>query len=576
MLDIDYRLLEYIKLSFPDREISEHIYYIRQCKRWIQISSPIKDPNVHYEYISGKVELHFEGEECEMKYREIIDFLILKTEDSETFVWDSWGYGYRCQYGHVIDSQDELKQILSCFIAKFDKLINEFNQYTIATDAIQLEFNDILSSQMPDVDLHLLNLKQVLELPLAIPDYQRIYCWEECNVKCLLEDIFGHLEKQDINSPYRLGTVILHHNEGKYDIIDGQQRLVTLSILLNILGVYPKLLDEKFSSKRSRDYVAYNKYLIHSFCQKHPCNFNVLAQKLLQSLEFCVLVLQNSSLDLAYTFFSNQNSRGVGLTDYDLLKAHHLRYIPQAFEKQSMRAAEVWNKMIEDGRVDNDTTEAPNYVHTLDTYIYRLRRWMRKKICEDGNNDYRVKREYEAAPIIDEISPFGEKFYFNEPIQGGAHFFTFVELHLTKYRTFSQTDEYKTIHQLLIGGSFQWYRDAIEGLLFGYYLKFGECYLTDAMVVIMRIALQHRYTNTRANKSSILQYVSDTDIILMIDRATSPTFFLAEARNVAKELSYPAMQNMSPIQRSMRLKAKAVLKNLNKKISIDSFRNINV
>ena len=114
-----------------------------------------------------------------------------------------------------------------------------------------------------------------------------------------------------------------------------------------------------------------------------------------------MLVLQNTSIDLAYTFFSNQNSRGVELTDYDLLKAHHLRYIPSTFELQSKHAAEVWNKMIEDGRSQSDQTTTPDYVRTLDTYIFRLRKWMRKKPCDDSTGNYRVKREYEAAPIVE-------------------------------------------------------------------------------------------------------------------------------------------------------------------------------
>ena len=107
-------------------------------------------------------------------------------------------------------------------------------------------------------------------------------------------------------------------------------------------------------------------------------------------------------------FFSNQNSRGVALTDYDLLKAHHLRYIPSTCEQQSRHAAEKWNKMIECGRNNSDLTMQPDYVRTLDTYIYRLRKWMRKKDCDDSVGNYRVKCEYEAAPIVEEIPPFGD------------------------------------------------------------------------------------------------------------------------------------------------------------------------
>ena len=334
------------------------------------------------------------------------------------------------------------------------------------------------------------------------------------------------------------------------------------------------MLSERIATQRSIEYVAYNKYLIHEFVQKH-LNIHDGVEKLKNMLEFSVIVLQNTSIDLAYTFFSNQNSRGVALTDYDLLKAHHLRYIPSTCEQQSRHAAEKWNKMIECGRNNSDLTMQPDYVRTLDTYIYRLRKWMRKKDCDDSVGNYRVKCEYESAPIVEEIPPFGEKFYFNEPIQGGAHFFAYVEQHVQKYHEFTKTEEYKSLHNTIVGGSNQWYRDIIESVLFCYYLKFGSFYLSDALIVIMRILLQHRYTSTRALKASVVQYAGNSELVLIIDQATSPTFFLAEARNIAKELSYPSRQNMSPIMRAMRMKASNISKKLENNIVVESFKNLN-
>ena len=57
-----------------------------------------------------------------------------------------------------------------------------------------------------------LKIKKLSELfdntcSLKIPDYQRIYCWSEKNVICLLDDIQG------INSEYRLGTLILQKKQ---------------------------------------------------------------------------------------------------------------------------------------------------------------------------------------------------------------------------------------------------------------------------------------------------------------------------------------------------------------------------
>ena len=548
-----------------------------QTKRYIQIFLDGYDHDLHYEYRidrqwNGRVELHFEGN-WETKYGVLIDRLMNNTQNSDELYWSEWDYGYRCQHSKKINTIDELFETMSYMMDLFNKLIDSLSSEMPTIEPQIIECDGMLPQHNDKVDIFEKKFGDILRLPLSIPNYQRIYCWEERNVKCLLNDVYEHIYNKT-TTRYRLGTIILHFHDGKYDIIDGQQRLVTLALLLSEIGVRSQLLSERIATQRSIEYVAYNKYLIHEFVQKH-LNIHDGVEKLKNMLEFSVIVLQNTSIDLAYTFFSNQNSRGVALTDYDLLKAHHLRYIPSTCEQQSRHAAEKWNKMIECGRNNSDLTMQPDYVRTLDTYIYRLRKWMRKKDCDDSVGNYRVKCEYESAPIVEEIPPFGEKFYFNEPIQGGAHFFAYVEQHVQKYHEFTKTEEYKSLHNTIVGGSNQWYRDIIESVLFCYYLKFGSFYLSDALVVIMRILLQHRYTSTRALKASVVQYAGNSELVLIIDQATSPTFFLAEARNIAKELSYPSRQNMSPIMRAMRMKASNISKKLENNIVVESFKNLN-
>lgn len=582
MLSINEQLEHLLKERFPNRSFGESYYApgTWQSSRYIQILTPLNDKNIHYEYCidsdwNGRIELHFEGEDWDPKYNQLIEELSDRTQYREDLIWSNWDCGYRCQFSKTINSFDELVAYLTVFMETFDNVLKEVTDKLSPPAPLVLETTDSINQQIT-IDVYTKNLREVMSLPLAIPNYQRIYCWDESNVKCLLDDVFSQLANNN-GTPiqYRLGTIILHYNCSRYDIIDGQQRLITLSLLMNELGVYSKLLDEKIESKRSRDYIAYNKFLIKSYVQKNTQIIKNLSKRFLDCLEFSVLVLRNASLDMAYTFFSNQNSRGVELTDYDLLKAHHLRFIPQSSELQSMRAAQVWNTMIEEGRRQIQDFGQTYYSKTLDTYIYRLRKWMRKTDCLDESNNYRIKKEYEAAPIIDEIPPFGETFYFNEPIQGGSHFFSYVEQHLNKYKQFITTTEYLSLHQELQGGSHQLYRDAIESILFGYYLKFKSYYLTDALLVIMRIILQHRYKNKRAQKDSIVCYVRDSELILMIDQATSPTFFLAEARNVAKDLSYPQRKDMLPIQLNMRSKALALSHKLSNFVVSNSFKFLN-
>ncbi len=69
----------------------------------------------------------------------------------------------------------------------------------------------------------------------ALPWFQRSYAWSDEHARCLLEDIRAAVTAG--NGWYLLGPIILTRRPGKtaISIIDGQQRLITISILLAIL-----------------------------------------------------------------------------------------------------------------------------------------------------------------------------------------------------------------------------------------------------------------------------------------------------------------------------------------------------
>jgi len=78
------------------------------------------------------------------------------------------------------------------------------------------------------------------KLPFFIPRYQRPYAWTTEHTEELLDDLWsaftadgGAVEDMD---PYFLGSIVLikkeHHPRA--EVIDGQQRLTTLTILLSV------------------------------------------------------------------------------------------------------------------------------------------------------------------------------------------------------------------------------------------------------------------------------------------------------------------------------------------------------
>lgn len=582
------RVKNYVAENWPEKLVtsnySDDSSRIRDENRWIQISSLLNDEYIHYEIINDHVALHFEfsgsRESGIEAHGDLVDYLEKVTETDNQYVWTVFqnGDSVACNYQSKITDCEDMLGKLKSIITRFDSLINNYldsSQATVGSSVIDVDCS--ISMPKESVDMRNLNLENTFRRNLTIPDYQRIYCWNEKDVKCLLYDLLLYSEQhRGIDTHYRLGTIILHCHDKQYDIIDGQQRLVTLALLLAELGVDTCLLNQEFDSSVAREYIGYNKYLIENFVRKHILDKKEFRNCILQGIEFSVLTLCNASIDLAYTFFSNENSRGVSLTDYDLLKAHHLRFIPNTFELQSRKAAENWNNMIKNGKGSVTEYEPlPDYERTLDTYLFNLRQWMRMEHRETKENDRHVKNEYEAAPIMPELPPFGEQFFFNEPIQGGTHFFSFVEIHLAKYKQFTKTQPYQSIHKKYPSdGSMQWYRNAIETLLFGYYLKFGEHCLADASMLILRILLQNRYETTRAQKDSIYKYVSELGVALMINRATSPTFFLAELFNIIRDYPIKYLQEMLPIQRNMRKCVIEIKNELSGDIYIEAIKNI--
>lgn len=76
----------------------------------------------------------------------------------------------------------------------------------------------------------------VQKIQYSIPAYQRAYSWEDLQTKTFLEDLLEHKNSSEKN-PYCYGNILLETiaNGKKYEIIDGQQRITTLSIFMRAL-----------------------------------------------------------------------------------------------------------------------------------------------------------------------------------------------------------------------------------------------------------------------------------------------------------------------------------------------------
>ena len=174
-------------------------------------------------------------------------------------------------------------------------------------------------------------VRDLLKEDLTIPPYQRPYSWEPATALQLFDDIRGALKPagasadmgQDHGPSYVLGAVILHLDDesDQTHVVDGQQRLLTLTMLLDLLdgagqldasSVVMKSEDPEAPVVRVRTALAGRvKHM------EEPAK--VVADFIRGNCE--VIRVATDDPDEAFRVFDSQNYRGKPLLPHDLLKA---------------------------------------------------------------------------------------------------------------------------------------------------------------------------------------------------------------------------------------------------------------
>lgn len=190
-------------------------------------------------------------------------------------------------------------------------------------------------------ELKIISVNELMKIELKIPEYQRPYRWSSSSTNTLFSDTFEAFKSRI--DEYRLGTVILHKtmNPITYNLVDGQQRTTTLSILLYVLGERSqKLLSENY--KPSSSDAIYNNYKllqkrVNELSEEEKSKYKDYLEK------HCTVVkIVTDSEQEAFQFFDSQNSRGKALKPHDLLKAYHLREMARDSEQVKIRLISDW------------------------------------------------------------------------------------------------------------------------------------------------------------------------------------------------------------------------------------------
>ena len=202
---------------------------------------------------------------------------------------------------------------------------------------------------------------------LRIPSYQRPYKWNRKHIRNLFYDLRDAMGKKE----YQIGSVILHENDG-YDIVDGQQRLISISLFLHLLDDLEnykgakQLLSAAVFGELSCYHASenYNEWenltqLVGENQAKDICNF------LLENCSVSVITMPQERLSEAFQLFDSQNNRGKSLEPHDLLKAYHLR----KQDSEDEMIVEKWEQFVEDKDL--------SLKELFDKHLFRMRRWSR-------------------------------------------------------------------------------------------------------------------------------------------------------------------------------------------------------
>lgn len=336
-----------------------------------------------------------------------------------------------------------------------------------------------------------ISVGDLLGQAMSIPAYQRPYSWTPAMALQLVDDL-KEAQARNPETPYVLGAVILHKRDATLDVVDGQQRLLTLRMILWLLGGKDCLsMDETNETPVVKVWRELARTL---------AGVDGVKSSLLKFINTrCQVVrIVTDDLDEAFRVFDSQNYRGKPLAPHDLLKAHHLREMHGESAAIKVAVVEAWES-VKDERL----------ARLFSTFLYRIACWSRgesapgfsihnidmfKGISRKANGGLSPSARYHLAAqaAVPLLSTWGAeagleardagrcRFQLDAPLTAGRHFFEMVEFLL------KELAELEAQAQKIAGkfgpsqNRYRYVHDLFIAALLYYTNKFGDEDLNEA------------------------------------------------------------------------------------------------
>lgn len=273
--------------------------------------------------------------------------------------------------------------------------------------------------------IDIISVSECLKLNLSIPEYQRPYKWSVLSIDDMLWDINNSVQQSFSysNYKYRIGTIILHKTDDVLNVVDGQQRLISLTLISKYLDhdYDNAILRNTFYDKITQKHIHDNYIHIKEWFSLRDKDIKESFKKaFLDILELVVIQVGRESE--AFQLFDSQNTRGRALDPHDLLKAFHLREMQN--DKYEMEyAVTKW-----------EAKDVHKIRELFSAYLFPIWNWSRGtktwKFTDHDIDTYKgipSNSTYTYARRAGKASPY---FQLTEPFIAGSDFFDLVDHYL--------------------------------------------------------------------------------------------------------------------------------------------------
>lgn len=195
----------------------------------------------------------------------------------------------------------------------------------------------------------------------------------------MLNDLLLYVYKD--NNQYITGNIIIHKENKELNVVDGQQRLITIQLLLYALSEENKEV-LKFSEQEfneiSKSTIQQNYLFIKNWLRRLNKQEKEQFYKLLLS-NICFFYTEVNTIEEAFQLFDSQNTRGKSLKPADLLKAFHLQQMDdEVSEKIKRNYVDKWEELSKDNVLNK----------FIEEHLFRIRKWIK------NDNAYRFRNEH--------------------------------------------------------------------------------------------------------------------------------------------------------------------------------------